>query len=116
MCCRDLADYNTLAALPGLGPLAATVKLAQRRLPALIQTQQDKEKDQVFGQLKDLGNTVLGKSVHQKELCCAGRGSLGTRACGDKRSAEDRYLRPKVGGAGGGLQSLDPRARPGAER
>ncbi|GAA5919456.1 hypothetical protein JCM1841_002404 [Sporobolomyces salmonicolor] len=55
-------DWNKLATLPGITPLLAQqVKQAQQRLPKLITVQQEKEKDEVLGKLKDLGNTVLGK-------------------------------------------------------
>lgn len=55
------SDYNTLATLPGTSSLLdKTIMQAQKRLPTLITAQQTKEKDEVLGKLKDLGNTVLG--------------------------------------------------------
>ncbi|BGO98715.1 TPR domain containing protein [Rhodotorula toruloides] len=58
----SLADYNKLATLPDVSPLLADqIKAAQRRLPDKVRAQQDKEKDEVIGKLKDLGNTLLGK-------------------------------------------------------
>ena len=58
---RFAKDYNTLESLPGITQLVAkSVALAKTRLPPLIAVQQDKEKDEVLGKLKDLGNTVLG--------------------------------------------------------
>lgn len=57
------ADYNKLATLPDVSPLLADqIKAAQRRLPDKVRAQQDKEKDEVIGKLKDLGNTLLGAS------------------------------------------------------
>ncbi|GAA5927764.1 uncharacterized protein JCM15063_005989 [Sporobolomyces koalae] len=57
-----LDDFNKLATLPDLTPLLSRqVKEAQTRLPKLIEVQQQKEKDEVLGKLKNLGNTVLGK-------------------------------------------------------
>ncbi|KAJ8294678.1 Tetratricopeptide repeat protein 1 [Rhodotorula toruloides] len=58
----SLADFNKLATLPDVSPLLADQsKAAQRRLPEKIRAEQDKEKDEVIGKLKDLGNTLLGK-------------------------------------------------------
>ncbi|BGP31371.1 hypothetical protein JCM10296v2_003135 [Rhodotorula toruloides] len=58
----SLADFNKLATLPDVSPLLADqIKAAQRRLPDKVRVQQDKEKDEVIGKLKDLGNTLLGK-------------------------------------------------------
>ncbi|GAA5848744.1 hypothetical protein JCM3766R1_006587 [Sporobolomyces carnicolor] len=58
----SLEDFNHLATLPNLTPLLAQqIKLAQARIPKAIKIQQQKEKDEVLGKLKNLGNTVLGK-------------------------------------------------------
>ncbi|GAA5994467.1 uncharacterized protein JCM10292_002082 [Rhodotorula paludigena] len=57
-----LEDFNKLAALPDNSPLLADqIKQAQARLPKKIEKQQEKEKEEVVGKLKDLGNMVLGK-------------------------------------------------------
>ena len=57
-------DWNTLETLSTTPPsLAPQIKAAQRRLPEQIKVQQEKEKDEVLGKLKDLGNMVLGKLV-----------------------------------------------------
>ena len=59
-----MLDYDKLATLPDLTPLLARqVKQAQTRIPGAIEKQQQKEKDEVMGKLKDLGNTVLGESA-----------------------------------------------------
>jgi len=59
-----MLDYNKLATLPDLTPLLARqVKQAQTRIPGAIEKQQQKEKDEVMGKLKDLGNTVLGECL-----------------------------------------------------
>ena len=61
---RQLLDFNHLATLPNLTPLLAQqIKLAQARIPKAIEIQQQKEKDEVLGKLKNLGNTVLGASL-----------------------------------------------------
>lgn len=58
------SDFNKLATLPDLTPLLVRqVKQAQTRIPGAIEKQQQKEKDEVMGKLKDLGNTVLGESA-----------------------------------------------------
>ncbi|GAA5953530.1 hypothetical protein JCM3765_005064 [Sporobolomyces pararoseus] len=58
----SLEDFNHLATLPDLTPLLSQqIKLAQSRIPKAIEIQQQKEKDEVLGKLKNLGNTVLGK-------------------------------------------------------
>ncbi|BGP07331.1 hypothetical protein JCM10049v2_003162 [Rhodotorula toruloides] len=58
----SLVDFNKLATLPDVSSLLADQsKAAQRRLPEKIRAQQDKEKGEVIGKLKDLGNTLLGK-------------------------------------------------------
>ncbi|BGP54901.1 hypothetical protein JCM8202v2_002488 [Rhodotorula sphaerocarpa] len=55
-------DWNKLETLPEAPPsLGAQIKAAQRRLPEQIKVQQEKEKEEVLGKLKDLGNMVLGK-------------------------------------------------------
>ncbi|GAA6012685.1 hypothetical protein JCM8202_003412 [Rhodotorula sphaerocarpa] len=57
-----LDDWNKLETLPEAPPsLGAQIKAAQRRLPEQIKVQQEKEKEEVLGKLKDLGNMVLGK-------------------------------------------------------
>ncbi|KAK4057811.1 hypothetical protein OIO90_001030 [Microbotryomycetes sp. JL221] len=57
-----LEDYKTLEKLEDVTPAQrSAIKAAQTRLPPLIAEQQEKEKDEVLGKLKDLGNTVLGK-------------------------------------------------------
>lgn len=59
-----LADFNKLSTLSGNSSLLdKQIKLAQARLPKKIEVQQAKEKDEVVGKLKDLGNMVLGASV-----------------------------------------------------
>lgn len=58
-----LTDYNTLAGLSGVSSLLAnTITQGQKRLPGLITIQQTKEKDEVLGKLKGLGDTILGMS------------------------------------------------------
>ncbi|GAA5893359.1 hypothetical protein JCM8208_004419 [Rhodotorula glutinis] len=58
----SLEDFNKLAGLPGNSLiLVKQIKVAQARLPKKIEEQQAKEKDEVVGKLKDLGNMVLGK-------------------------------------------------------
>ncbi|GAA5865399.1 hypothetical protein JCM3774_005624 [Rhodotorula dairenensis] len=57
-----LDDWNKLATLSATpAALAPQIKAAQQRLPEQIKVQQEKEKDEVLGKLKDLGNMVLGK-------------------------------------------------------
>ncbi|GAA5829868.1 hypothetical protein JCM11251_007914 [Rhodosporidiobolus azoricus] len=57
-----LEDFDKIATLPDINPLLAKqIKEAQQRIPKKIEVQQQKEKDEVLGKLKDLGNTVLGK-------------------------------------------------------
>lgn len=51
------ADYTRLTSL---APTAA-VRSALRTLPTRIATQQEKEKDEMMGKLKELGNGLLGK-------------------------------------------------------
>ncbi|BGP15429.1 hypothetical protein JCM10213_005070 [Rhodosporidiobolus nylandii] len=58
----SLEDFTALSSHAGLSPLLATqIKLARQRLPRKIEVQQEKEKEEVMGKLKDLGNMVLGK-------------------------------------------------------
>ncbi|GAA6007476.1 hypothetical protein JCM10207_006355 [Rhodosporidiobolus poonsookiae] len=58
----SLEDFKTLSTHSDLTPLLADqIRDAQKRLPPKIVKQQEKEKDEVIGKLKDLGNTVLGK-------------------------------------------------------
>ncbi|GAA5892517.1 uncharacterized protein JCM6883_007385 [Sporobolomyces salmoneus] len=58
----SLEDFNHLATLPDLSPyLTQQIRLARSRIPKAIEIQQQKEKDEVMGKLKNLGNTVLGK-------------------------------------------------------
>ncbi|TNY18824.1 hypothetical protein DMC30DRAFT_418483 [Rhodotorula diobovata] len=58
----SLEDFNKLSTLSGNSSLLdKQIKLAQARLPKKIEVQQAKEKDEVVGKLKDLGNMVLGK-------------------------------------------------------
>ncbi|GAA5883858.1 hypothetical protein JCM16303_007419 [Sporobolomyces ruberrimus] len=58
----SLEDFNHLATLPDVTPLLSKqIKLAQARIPKAIEVQQQKDKDEVLGKLKNLGNTVLGK-------------------------------------------------------
>ncbi|GAA5987420.1 hypothetical protein JCM11641_002285 [Rhodosporidiobolus odoratus] len=57
-----LEDFTALLSHADLTPLQRTqITLAKKRLPQKIEVQQQKEKDEVLGKLKDLGNTVLGK-------------------------------------------------------
>ncbi|GAA5906477.1 hypothetical protein JCM6882_004446 [Rhodosporidiobolus microsporus] len=58
----SLEDFNKLSTLSDISPLLAQqIKQAKQRIPKKIEVQQQKEKDEVLGKLKDLGNTVLGK-------------------------------------------------------
>lgn len=67
--CAKLADFNRLATLPDNSPLLADqIRAAQRRLPDKIRAQQEKEKDEVIGKLKDLGNTLLGALNSRRSL------------------------------------------------
>lgn len=71
-----IADFNKLAALPDNSPLLADqIKQAQARLPKKIEKQQEKEKEEVVGKLKDLGNMVLGASA--ASLVCMASGAAG---------------------------------------
>ncbi|KAM0746446.1 hypothetical protein T439DRAFT_329882 [Meredithblackwellia eburnea MCA 4105] len=59
-----LSDHKTILTLPSSVvplPISQSATQALKRLPPLIEVQQQKEKDEVMGKLKDLGNTVLGK-------------------------------------------------------
>ncbi|ORY97501.1 hypothetical protein BCR43DRAFT_545821 [Syncephalastrum racemosum] len=57
-----LEDYKKLQAMPGLDAhTKRECERAQQRLPPAIQTQMEKEKEEMMSKLKDLGNTVLGK-------------------------------------------------------
>lgn len=47
--------------LPNPSSLRSQMQSTLRSLPPRIQAQQDKEKDEMMGKLKDLGNSVLGK-------------------------------------------------------
>ncbi|KAI9089597.1 hypothetical protein DFS34DRAFT_385940 [Phlyctochytrium arcticum] len=53
-----LKDYQKIQSL---GAADATVKRALSSLPGRITVQQEKEKDEMLGKLKDLGNGILGK-------------------------------------------------------
>ncbi|BGP24007.1 TPR domain containing protein [Rhodotorula toruloides] len=58
----SLTDYDKLATLPDISPLLADqIRAAQHRLPDKVRAQEEKEKDEAIGKLKDLGNTLLGK-------------------------------------------------------
>ncbi|GAA6035791.1 hypothetical protein JCM8097_005703 [Rhodosporidiobolus ruineniae] len=58
----SLEDFNKLSTLPSLAPsFSLQIRQAKQRLPRKIEEQQQKEKDEVLGKLKDLGNMVLGK-------------------------------------------------------
>lgn len=60
--CPDHPDYNTLVAnLPPSSPQLREAKRALATLPGRIAIQQEKEKDEMLGKLKDLGNGLLGK-------------------------------------------------------
>ncbi|BEI82812.1 hypothetical protein CcaverHIS002_0306800 [Cutaneotrichosporon cavernicola] len=57
-----LEDYNTLVTkLPPTSPQLREAKRALATLPGRIAAQQEKEKDEMLGKLKDLGNSLLGK-------------------------------------------------------
>jgi len=53
-----LKDYEAVLAIDDANKQALEGK---RRLPEAIRIQQEKEKEQMIGQLKDLGNSILGK-------------------------------------------------------
>lgn len=61
-CLTNDSDYTTLAAkLQSSSPQLPEVRRALTRLPSRIALQQGKEKDEMLGKLKDLGNSLLGK-------------------------------------------------------
>lgn len=54
-------DYTTLIKITSsTSPIAATARAALRTLPERIRSQQNKEKDEMLGKLKELGNSILG--------------------------------------------------------
>jgi hypothetical protein len=54
-------DYTTLSTLSTLTPSdSKSVDAALKRVPILISKQQEVEKNEVLGKLKELGNGVLG--------------------------------------------------------
>ncbi|KAK0545302.1 hypothetical protein OC846_005732 [Tilletia horrida] len=56
-----IADLKTLLSLPETpAALRATVEANLARLKPLVEAAGNKEKDEMMGQLKGLGNTVLG--------------------------------------------------------
>lgn len=66
---RCTTDWNKLETLSATPPsLAPRIKEAKRRLPEQIKVQQEKEKDEVLGKLKDLGNMVLGELLLRSTL------------------------------------------------
>ena len=57
-----LKDYETLVEQPGLDNYTkGECARAKQRLPSMIKDQMEKEKEEMMGKLKDLGNTLLGK-------------------------------------------------------
>ncbi|KAI9268020.1 hypothetical protein BDA99DRAFT_558206 [Phascolomyces articulosus] len=57
-----LKDYDTLNEQGGLDPYTRReCARAKQRLPSMIKEQMEKEKEEMMGKLKDLGNTLLGK-------------------------------------------------------
>ncbi|KAI9028100.1 hypothetical protein CLU79DRAFT_737717 [Phycomyces nitens] len=57
-----LEDYKALSKMAGLDAYTRKeCSRAQRTLPDVIKAQMEKEKDEMMGKLKDLGNTLLGK-------------------------------------------------------
>ena len=55
-------DYSTLITLlPRNSPQHTAAKRSLLSLPSRIKIQQDKEKDEMLGKLKELGNGILGK-------------------------------------------------------
>ncbi|CAG8511200.1 10715_t:CDS:2 [Acaulospora colombiana] len=61
-----LEDYKTLQSTPShqseLDPSTRnSINSSIQRLPSIIAQQQEKEKNEMLGKLKDFGNTVLGK-------------------------------------------------------
>lgn len=58
----NCSDYTALVSiLPSNSPLRVSAQRSLAQLPARIAAQQDKEKDEMLGKLKDLGNGLLGK-------------------------------------------------------
>ncbi|KAJ8653694.1 hypothetical protein O0I10_010616 [Lichtheimia ornata] len=57
-----LEDYRTLAQQPDLDTHTKNeCQRANKRLPPIIKERMEKEKEEMMGKLKDLGNTLLGK-------------------------------------------------------
>lgn len=57
-----LEDYRTLAKQPDLDTHTKNeCQRANKRLPPIIKEKMEKEKEEMMGKLKDLGNTLLGK-------------------------------------------------------
>ncbi|KAL1919429.1 uncharacterized protein VTP21DRAFT_2122 [Calcarisporiella thermophila] len=56
-----LEDYKKLKEISDIPSHQQTCLQAIQRLPPRIQVQQEKEKQEMLGKLKDLGNTILGK-------------------------------------------------------
>lgn len=57
-----MPDYKVLVSLvPSASPQLRDIRKALESLPARIGVQQEKEKDEMIGKLKDLGNSLLGK-------------------------------------------------------
>lgn len=55
------SDYKLLISLlPTSSPHVATARKALSKLPERIRVQQEKEKDEMLGKLKELGNGLLG--------------------------------------------------------
>lgn len=57
-----LKDYKTVRELDDITDVTRKECLkAEQRLPAIIKDLGEKEKEEMMGKLKDLGNTLLGK-------------------------------------------------------
>lgn len=57
-----MTDYEKLLeVLPRSSPQYASIRSSLASLPRRISEQQEKEKDEMIGQLKELGNGILGK-------------------------------------------------------
>ena len=57
-----ITDYKLLVTLlPRSAPQATAIRQALNTLPQRIALQQEKEKDEMMGKLKELGNGILGK-------------------------------------------------------
>jgi hypothetical protein len=57
-----MSDYEKLLKLiPTSSPQYSSTRIALASLPRRIAAQQDKEKDEMLNQLKELGNGLLGK-------------------------------------------------------